>query len=295
MPFSTFEQQVRAEIAWIKVVQSSLAGRVTVSDAEIDARLEQLKEVQGKPEVLLAQIYLPVEDPTRDAEIRQVAERLAQQIVGGANFRALAQQFSRDPSAARGGDMGWVPLPTLEPELREAVAEIQENRITPPIRTAAGYTILLVRGKRIAGQQAQEQQGFELAQIMLPDTGARAMTAERRATLTERAQATQSCEDFTALAEDVGTPGSGNLGQLTLKDLPPAVAAVVQGLPAEEASRAIAVPGGEVVVMVCGSASTDGLPDRETIRQQIRQEKLDALSQRRLRDLRRAAIIDVRL
>lgn len=295
VPFGTFERQVRSEIAWIKVVQSSLAGRVSVSDAEIDARLEQLKEVQGKPEALLAQIYLPVEDPTREAEVRQAAERLAQQILGGANFRALAQQFSRDPSAARGGDMGWVPLPTLEPELRQAVAETPQNRITSPVRTAAGYTILLVRDTRVAGQQPQERQGLQLAQIMLPDTGARAMSEERRAALTTRAQATKSCEEFEALAQDIGTPGSGNMGQLTPTDLPPAVAAAIQGLPAEQASRAVSVPGGEVVVMVCGRSAGGGLPDRESIREQIRQEKVESLSQRRLRDLRRAAIIDVRL
>jgi peptidyl-prolyl cis-trans isomerase SurA len=295
VPLGTFERQVRSEIAWIKVVQSSLAGRVTVSDAEIDARLEQLQEVQGKPEALLAQIYLPVENPVQENEVRQAAERLAQQIVSGANFQALAQQFSRDPSAARGGDMGWVPLPTLEPELRAAVAETPDNRITPPIRTAAGYTILLVRGKRTAGQIPQAQSGFDLAQIMLPDTGARAMSEEERAALTERAQATTSCDAFVALAEDIGTPGSGRLGRLTAKDLPPAVAAATSDLPAGQASRAVPVPGGEVVVMICARATGDGLPDRETIHGQLKAEKVDTLAQRRLRDLRRAAIIDVRL
>ncbi|EKV30177.1 Survival protein SurA precursor protein [Caenispirillum salinarum AK4] len=295
IPFGTFERQVRAEIAWIKVVQSSLAGRVTVSEAEVDARLEQLKEAQGKPEALLAQIYLPVEDPTREAEVRQAAERLAQQIASGANFRALAQQFSRDPSAARGGDMGWIPLPTLEPELRQAIAETPENRITPPIRTAAGYTILLVRGKRVAGAQAPARQGLELAQIMLPDTGANAMPEERRAALTERAQATRSCEEFVALAEDIGTPGSGRVGSVTLGDLPEAVAAAVSNLPEEQASRSVPVAGGEVVAMICDRGGSGGLPDREAVRQQIKQEKVESLSQRRLRDLRRAAIVDVRL
>lgn len=299
VPRATFERQVSSEIAWLKVVRSSLAGRVGVTDAEIDARMDALKEVQGKPEALLAQIFLPIDDPSQEDAVRAAAERLAAQITSGASFPALAQQFSRDPSAARGGDMGWVPLPTLEPELREVVAASDVNRITLPVRTPAGYTILLVREKRIAGSQGQTPAGFEMAQIMLPDTGAQAMDAERRAALTREAGAAEGCAAFITLAEQVGTPGSGMVGRVTLNDLPPAVAAVVRDLPEGAPSRAIAVPGGEVVAMVCqrssGGGGANGLPPREDVMQQIEQEKIEALAQRRLRDLRRAAIVDVRL
>lgn len=130
---------------------------------------------------------------------------------------------------------------------------------------------------------------------MLPTTGARALSEERRAALTEQAQATRSCDDFVKLAESVGTPGSGQLGRMTLDDLPPAVAAVAGDLPVEQASRPVPVPGGEVVIMICDRTDNTGTPDRETIRQQILQEKVESLAQRRLRDLRRAAIIDIRL
>lgn len=295
IPRSTFERQIRSEIAWIKTVQQSLAGQVTVSDAEIDARREQLTEAQGKPEALLAQIYLPVEDPLREAEVRQAAERLAQQILEGANFRALAQQFSADPSAAQGGDMGWVPLPTLEPELREAVIATPENRLAGPVRTAAGYTIMLVRNKRVAGGQAAGPATLDLAQILLPDTGSRAMSVEQRAQITGEARTTTSCDAFVALAERIGTPGSGRLGRVTMGDLPPGVAEVVADLPENEPSRAVSVPGGDAVLMVCARESGGGLPGREALEAQIQKEKVETLAERRLRDLRRAAIVDIRL
>ncbi|MCA1941674.1 MAG: peptidylprolyl isomerase, partial [Caenispirillum bisanense] len=189
IPTSTFERQVRSEIAWIKVVRSSLSGQVTVSDTEIEARQDQLQQAIGKPEALLAQIYLPVDDPLREAEVREAADRLVSQIRGGANFVALAQQFSQDPTAAKGGDMGWVPLSTLEPELREAVTATEENRLSDPVRTAAGYTILLVRDKRVAGEQQAGSGAMQIVQVSLPTTGARAMAAEQRAAVAQRAAA----------------------------------------------------------------------------------------------------------
>lgn len=294
IPASTFERQIRSEIAWIKVVRSSLAGQVTVSDAEVQARQEQLRQAIGQPEALLAQIYLPVDDPLREAEVREAAERLVTQIRGGANFAALAQQFSQDPSAAKGGDIGWVPLSTLEPEVREVVAATEDNRLTDPIRSAAGYTIMLVRDQRIAGEQQAGAATMQIIQISMPTTGARAMTDEQRAAVSQRAAAATSCDAMEAIAREVGTPGSGKLGPLTASDLPPALAGAINDLPLATPSRVVPVPGAEVVVMVCERTERNAL-DEEQVRRQIESEKLEVLAQRRLRDLRRAAMVDIRL
>ncbi|GAA0601959.1 peptidylprolyl isomerase [Caenispirillum bisanense] len=295
IPAATFERQIRAEISWIKVVRSSLSGQVTVSDTEVQARAEQLRQSVGKPEGLLAQIYLPVDDPLREGEVRQVAERLAAQIRGGANFVALAQQFSQDPTAAKGGDMGWVPLGNLEPELREMVERTENNRLTDPVRTAAGYTIMLVRDKRIAGDRAAAVgTTMSLVQVSLPTTGARTMAPEQRAALSQRATATTSCDAMEALAREVGTPGSSRIEGLSPNDLPPALAAAIDDLPLETPSRVVPVPGAEVIVMVCERSERSALDDEE-IRRQIENEKLEVLAERRLRDLRRNALIDVRL
>ena len=45
----------------------------------------------------------------------RLADRLIEQIRGGANFAAVAQQFSQSPSAAVGGDIGWVTPSELSP------------------------------------------------------------------------------------------------------------------------------------------------------------------------------------
>ncbi len=295
IPATTFERQIRAEISWIKVVRTSLSGQVTVSDTEVQARAEQVRQSVGKPEGLLAQIYLPVDDPLREAEVRQVAERLVAQIRGGANFVALAQQFSQDPSAAKGGDMGWVPLGNLEPELRTAVEQTENNRLTDPVRTAAGYTVLLVRDKRIAGDRAAAASStMTLVQVSLPTTGARAMAPDQRAAISQRAAAMTSCEAMETLAREVGTPGSSRMEGLSPNDLPPVLAAAIDDLPLETPSRVVPVPGAEVIVMVCERSERSAL-DEDQIRRQVESEKLEVLAERRLRDLRRNALIDVRL
>ena len=40
--------------------------------------------------------------------MRRLAERLIEQMKRGARFSAVAQQFSQSPTAAVGGDLGWL-------------------------------------------------------------------------------------------------------------------------------------------------------------------------------------------
>jgi len=47
----------------------------------------------------------------------QGAEAMVQQVADGAPFPLLAQQFSSSPTAAKGGDMGWVREGELRPEI----------------------------------------------------------------------------------------------------------------------------------------------------------------------------------
>lgn len=169
---ATLRQQVRAEIAWSKAVRTRLSSNVVVTPQEVRARLEELKENQGQPEHLLAEIFLPFSDAAGEAEARQLAEHMMVRLRDGLSFGALARQFSASPTAAAGGDMGWVPESSLEPEVAETIARLQPGQMTL-WREEDGLRLLLVRDRRVVGEeglpseeelrQRLEQQRMELA------------------------------------------------------------------------------------------------------------------------------------
>ena len=147
----SLRQQLRSQIAWNRLVEQKLMAEVDVSEFDVDAMAQQLQSNIGKSEFLAAEIFLPVDTPADEADVRALADRLVGQLkAGGVRFSALAGQFSQAAGASRGGDMGWVQEGQLGPELDAALRSLQKGEITPPVRTMTGYHILLLRDSRAA-------------------------------------------------------------------------------------------------------------------------------------------------
>lgn len=293
IPVSAMERQAESELAWAKVMRFTMLPRIKVGDDEIDERLDLLKSNLGRPEYLLAEIVLPVEQPENEAEVKRLAERIVEQLQQGARFQALAQQVSQSPSAAVGGDLDWMPHSSLDPEIAAVVEDMPAGRLTPPIRTVEGYHLILMRDRRIAGQGGDDV-SLALAQAVVPTAGD-AAAARRQAE--EIAASAKSCADIERVARERNLPQSGRLGTVKLGELPAPLREIVGKLDILQASQPIPDAGGFRVMMVCGRSGEAGagLPSRDQIRSQIEQERLELMARRYLRDLRRSAFVDVRL
>ena len=134
-----------------------------------------MKANQGKPENLVSEIYIPVSATAPEANARELADKLVQQARSGTAFPALAQQFSQSGTAGLGGDLGWVVQGDLEPELDAALARMEPTAFSDPLRTAAGYHILALRDRRVAGAPDPKMSVVTLSQIYLPNLGGRAL------------------------------------------------------------------------------------------------------------------------
>lgn len=289
------ETQLRADIGWVRYTQSALRRQASVEPAEVDAVISTMKENLGQPQRLLAEIVLPVTDPAEERQIRALADRLVDQIRQGAPFTSLARQFSAAATAAVGGDLGWVSKGTLEPEVEQALSTMSPGMLSRPVRTAGGYAIMLLRDEKQPRHYREDDVRVQLSQIFMPLSGPAAVPEDRRADIVRSVlEKAKSCSDMDRMAESLKLPGSGPIGTMALADLPPPVRAVARDLPVEKAGGPVQVAGGEAMIMVCNRQDTAGLPPREEIEQRLTLEKLERVSHRALRDLRRSALIDIR-
>src|SRR5258705_6218028 len=80
--------------------------------------------------------------------VKTSAEQIVQQIKQGAPFTAVASQFSQTPSAADGGDVGWVVQGQLSEDLDRAIAELRPGQIAGPIRAEGGFYVVQLRDRR---------------------------------------------------------------------------------------------------------------------------------------------------
>ncbi len=146
---NTMHNQIRAQIGWSKVVQKVLFPKINISDVDVEDATARMKGNLGRTEYLLAEIYLPFENPSQADEAGSFARKLVAEMQSGkAPFFKVAQQFSKSAGAANGGDMGWVQEGNLDPAIEQALQGMEKSKLSDAIRTATGYHILFLRDKR---------------------------------------------------------------------------------------------------------------------------------------------------
>lgn len=297
IPMETLEDQVRAGLAWNDLISRRLSGDVEISDADIDDVIGRIEANRGLNEYLLGEIVLPVADRTTEQEVATFAREIVQRIRAGASFPAIARQFSAAAGADTGGDLGWMLEGGFSPEVEEALATLQPGEVTEPLRGITGYTILLMRRKRqvLVGDASQTTINLRRLALAFP---ADIQTAERQTLLADLEAFRDRVEGCQALreqseAEDFGT--IEDLGDGKINDLGEAIRDRIASLPVGQPSELLEFPNGGVFYMVCKrEVPGESLPEREEIARDLRNEQLDRMQRRYLRDLRNAAYIEVR-
>ena len=148
-------EQLRAQIAWIKIVGRELRPRIVVTQDQIDLAARRAGAGVDDRELLLSEILLPVYDRAQEETVLADARGLVASLRGGAAFAAVARQVSAAATAENGGDLGWVPLRAITPELRDRIARLPIGEVSDPVPSPAGVHIFLIRDQRAAAGGAQ--------------------------------------------------------------------------------------------------------------------------------------------
>lgn len=295
---SALLNQITAAIVWAKLVRRRAVETNPITDDQINATLAQLKRTAGEPESHVAEIFLPVDSPDQDAKVLQLAQRLTQQMRQGARFSAIAQQFSQSATAAVGGDIGWVRPDELGPKLGKAVAAMQPGQLSPPIRTRAGYYLLLVLDRRSDKADPQDAT-WRLAQVVFPLPSG-ASPAVRRAVIgaaeSVRAAAPTDCDQLMKIGKAHSSPLTSE-GALRVSQIAPAMRKVLATLPMGRPSEPIVQRNGVGIVMVCAknAPQTVGPPTRQQVEELLIRRRLDTIARSYMLELRQAAYVDVRV
>jgi peptidyl-prolyl cis-trans isomerase SurA len=298
---SSLIDQITASIVWAKLVRRLASQTVELSDDEIEEATKLAREHAKEPQSRVAEIFLSVDNPAQDDEVRQMAERLTQQMRQGARFSAVARQFSQSPTAAVGGDIGWVRPDQVAPGLAKEVAQLKVGELSRPIQTGGGYYLLLVLERRAGAGAASgggEQEIFDIVQVVFP-LPPRSGEAARRAAIAEAESVRAAAKDCPALLK-IGkekAPQLSSEGKLRSNEISPQMRNIVSQLGVGHASQPIVQKNGVGVIMVCSKSTGGGATiatSREEVTETLIRQRLDTVSRRYLRDLRRKAYVDVR-
>ncbi len=99
-------------------------------------------------------ILIGIKSGVSDDDARERLKRLRERIVGGADFAELAKVHSDDPSASKGGDLGWISPGDTVPEFERTLTQLKENEISQPVQTQYGWHLVQLMERRSEGASA---------------------------------------------------------------------------------------------------------------------------------------------
>ena len=144
----TPEFKNRMEIFRKDLLQQALfediAKQNPVTEAQVKTEYDRIKaRLAGQKEMRARQIVL-----NSEAE----AQEIISQLKKGGKFDELAKQKSKDPAAKRtGGEMGWVNLGAVPPQLADALKALGKNQVSSQaLRSDVGFHVFKVEDIRDA-------------------------------------------------------------------------------------------------------------------------------------------------
>ena len=282
-------EQQEAEIAWTALIRGRYGKQVRVSPLRVDDMLERIKANLDKPQYRLAEIFLFAPDEASRVNAKSRAETLIGEINRGAEFDAVARQFSAAPSASQGGDLSWMSPGDMRPEVWTAVQKAPNPpTLLPPVESEGGVYVIALLGKREPAGPGSIN--LDLMQVVARGDGAADKLTQIKAKAT-------ACKDVAAATAGVEGVTSEAMNDIPLEQVADAFRPALENLQAGESTGVIdlAENAGKMVFYVCERASgTPGVPSRDEIYDRLFNAELAMVAERYLRDLKREATIDRR-
>lgn len=215
--YTQFQSDIRDELLVTRLRQREVDARVAVTESDVD---QFLREQEGNNdlaamELNLGQVLVAVPE-NASAEQLAILQAKAAQIATrareGADFAALANEFSDSPVKAGGGQMGLRSAERYPPLFLEATQNLKVGGIAGPLRSGAGFHILKVLEKRQSGMPGINITQSRARHILLrpgPQL-TEAAAKEKLADIRKRVAAGQA--DFAVEARENSADGSAKEG-----------------------------------------------------------------------------------
>lgn len=299
-----FREQIRNEMTISRLREREVDNKISVTDAEIALQLAQQaeKNTQTKDEYELAHILVTVPEaasPEVSEKRRQRAEEALAKLRGGDDFAQVSALYSDAQNALEGGKLGWrstAQLPTL---FAEAVTSLKPGDTSAILRSANGFHILKLLGKRGANtahivRQTQASHILIKTNELVSDNEAQHRLIDLRERLVHGAR----FADLARLnSDDLSASRGGELGWLSPGDTVPEFERAMDALAPGEISQPVASPFGWHLILVTDRRDQDLSDERRRIeaRRTIRARKAEEAFDDWVRQTRDRAYIEIRL
>ena len=303
LSYGSFRNNVRDQLSVERVREREVNQRIRITDAEVDALIEERRAASGKTAQLnVAQILVTVPEGASAevvAQRRARAEAALARVNGGEDFSAVAREISEDGNKAQGGVIGMRPADRLPDLFVENVRATKVGAVSPAVlRSDAGFHVLkLLARQEGAAFTAMQTRARHILLRVSPQLSAEA--AGRRLAEFKR-QIVAGTRGFEQLArensEDGSAPIGGDLGWTSPGTFVPEFEEALNNLQLSGISEPVVSRFGVHLIQVLERREIvlDQKQQREQARNVLREQRFEEAYVDWVRDLRSRAYVEMR-
>lgn len=305
LSYAVYREDMREQMVMEQLRQVEVFRRISVTERELKQCLARSEERFGaNAEFNISYILIGVPAAATASEFRDAeaeAQALYERLEQGEDFAALAIANSDSENGLEGGGIGWRSgdqIPTL---FVDAIREMKDGDIWPPIRSSSGfYLIRLNETRGVTGRSEVEQS--RVRHILITTNEILDDAAAQQKLQDIRDQILSGEQDFADLAKlNSDDPGSGNLGGdlgwTTTDIFVPEFTEVVESLEINELSEVFRSRYGWHLVEVTGRRIYDNTEEvkRNECAISLRNARVGEETELWLRRLRDEAFVEKRI
>lgn len=304
LSFQDFRNSLRDEIITQKLRQSFAQGRISVSEAEVDAAMATASATASQ-QFHLAHILVATPEGASPEQIATAQKKIegVKGLIdrGEMTFAAAAVRYSDSPNALESGDLGWRSLNEIPPAFAATIQQMQAGQVIGPIRGPTGFQLLQLIETRTATPGSNEKVTQFSARQILVKVDDKTDDAAAKAKIDTLAARLAGGADFAKLANEESDDATtrrrgGDLGWFGADTYGTAFGIQVAALSDGQTSAPFKTDAGWVIVQRSGTreitAGDENL--RSQVRETIGRRKLEEEWNRFLREMRGEAYVDVR-
>ena len=160
--YAEFRANVRRQAEAMAMFQREVRDKIVIPDSEIKAYYKAHPEefTVTDEKYQLAQILIAAPPDASAAQLSALqakAVSVQKQAAKGADFAALARQYSDDDSKSKGGELGVFSAADLNDAIGAGIKKLKPGDVSKVIRTKYGFHIIKVEAHQMPGEVPLEQ------------------------------------------------------------------------------------------------------------------------------------------
>ncbi|HEY1852470.1 MAG TPA: peptidylprolyl isomerase [Candidatus Binataceae bacterium] len=173
--YDDFRAKIRRQVEAMTMIDREVRQKIVIPEREIEIYYKDNPDefTTSAEKFKLAQILIAVPvnpTPQQLADLRKKADEVhAKAVKSGADFAALALEYSDDDSKTKGGELGEFAPDDLNDAVLAAIKNSKTGDISPVVKTKYGFHIVKVEAHLTPGLQPLDQVRGKIRETLMTE------------------------------------------------------------------------------------------------------------------------------